>query len=107
MKSIKNKKLPQNLIDLGYYYCRKHGLRNERPCPTCVTEAERTKEGKCNATIWHGPGHQSKTYCQKRGSHKIHFAVYGCYEQEANWKGNKRYTGYFDEPPSLNRRVKK
>lgn len=59
------------------------------------------KEGECNAQLWHGPGHQSKTYCQVKGPHKIHRAVYGCYDQEMEWKGKKSFTGYFDEPKEL------
>ncbi len=57
---------------------------------------------KCNAKIHHGPGHQSITRCKltNRG-HKIHEAVYGSFDQYAQWKGLKAFSGYFDEPPLI------
>jgi hypothetical protein len=58
---------------------------------------------RCNAEIYHGPGHQSRTKCQILGEHTIHRAIYGSYDQEAIWKDRKdgKYvcTGCFDEPP--------
>jgi len=62
----------------------------------------RRKRGECCAVLCHGPGHQSKSYCQKKGPHKIHEAVYGCYDQRATWKGMKKFTGFFDEAPEVN-----
>ena len=53
----------------------------------------------CKAVIWHGPGHQSKTHCQKHGQHKIHEAIYSSYEQLARWKEDEIYSGCFNEPP--------
>lgn len=61
----------------------------------------RRKRGECCAVLHHGPGHQSQTYCQKKGTHKVHEAVYGCYDQRATWKGMKKFTGYFDEAPEV------
>lgn len=57
------------------------------------------KKKQCQAAIWHGPGHQSKTNCQVTGKHTIHEAVYGSAEQTARWRGNKVFSGFFDEPP--------
>jgi len=54
---------------------------------------------KCPAIIYHGPGHQSKTHCQKRGPHTIHEARYGEYDQLARWRGDEIYSGFFNEPP--------
>ena len=59
-----------------------------------------TQDSKCQATIYHGPGHQSKTRCYKKGPHKYHEAVYGRYEQFARWLGDKIFSGFFDEPPT-------
>ena len=61
--------------------------------------AERRAEGKCCAILYHGPGHQSKTFCRKMGKHKIHECTYGRYDQGASWKGMEKCTGYFDESP--------
>jgi hypothetical protein len=55
----------------------------------------------CNAVLYHGPGHQSKTLCQRTGVHKVHECVYGSDEQFAQWYGVKASTGAFDEPPEI------
>lgn len=60
---------------------------------------DRKSRGECCAVIYHGPGHQSKAFCQMLGKHNIHMAVYGCYDQKATWKGMKKFTGFFDDPP--------
>ncbi len=75
---------------------------------------------RCIAYVCHGPGHQSKTYCEKRGPHEIHEATYGADQQYALWRDgdytnqlrakaikfnptsypeNIAMTGFFDEPP--------
>lgn len=54
----------------------------------------------CSATLYHGPGHQSRAKCHLKGRHKIHFTVYGNHRQEARWKGKDVCTGFFDEPPA-------
>ena len=56
-------------------------------------------EERCNAVLFHGPGHQSKTNCQKVGEHEKHYAIYGAYDQEAEWYGDESSTGFFDDPP--------
>lgn len=61
----------------------------------------RKKSGKCTSAIWHGPGHQSRTFCQKKGKHKVHFCLYGSYQQEASWTGDEVFSGVFDEPPEV------
>lgn len=45
----------------------------------------------CTAAIYHGLRHYRKTYCQKRGLHKIHKAIYGCHDHcvIATWRGDK------------------
>ena len=70
--------------------------KREREC-----FAKRRAEGKCCAILFHGPGHQSRTFCQKTSKHKIHECIYGCYDQKATWKGMKKFTGYFDDPPNV------
>lgn len=54
---------------------------------------------RCEAVIWHGPGHQSHTHCELVGEHKSHQAVYGRYDQYAEWKGKEVFSGFFDDPP--------
>jgi hypothetical protein len=56
---------------------------------------------RCKAVIYHGPGHQSKTYCRKKGPHEIHEAIYGSQMQYAEWRGDEVFSGFFDEPPDL------
>lgn len=84
----------------NYPECKKHGIYIGEKCNRCETEKRRKKEGKCIAILCHGPGHQSKTYCQKIGKHAVHMARYGCYDELATWRGMKKFTGYFDDPPS-------
>jgi hypothetical protein len=56
---------------------------------------------RCDSIIWHGPGHQSKTYCHVKGKHTIHRATYGSDRENASWKGKEAYSGFFDEPPNV------
>lgn len=58
----------------------------------------RKAQGLCNAVLCHGPGHQTKTFCQCKGKHTKHKAEYGRYNEVMEWKGMKAFTGYFDEP---------
>ena len=52
---------------------------------------------RCPAYICHGPGHQSKTMCEHTSPHTTHYAhVLG---QETSWKGDKAFSGAFDELP--------
>jgi hypothetical protein len=64
-----------------------------------VAEVITTHTRRCTAIIWHGPGHQSKTTCEVRGPHEVHYAIYGEMRQEAEWRGDEVMTGFFDEPP--------
>ena len=59
----------------------------------------------CPALLWHGPGHQSSTHCRLTDKHYIHECIYGEFSQLAQWRGKKKLTGFFDEPPVL--RLKK
>ena len=101
------KKRPANLPK-KYGWCPKpnHGVILRwisEKCFKCKEETQRRKEGKCCAILGHGPGHQSKTYCQVIGKHKTHECIYGNYDQVATWRGpvNKiKFTSYFDEPPN-------
>lgn len=54
---------------------------------------------KCSAVICHGPGHMSRTRCYLKHKHKIHETRYGSCDQLAQWKGDKVFSGFFDEPP--------
>jgi len=94
--SAKSNKLPE-----GWARCKKHGLYMKPSCSVCGTEARRISEGKCIARLWHGPGHQSSTFCQAVGEHKIHKAYYGSFGGFMQWKGKKAFTGFFDEPKEL------
>ena len=55
----------------------------------------------CEAVIFHGPGHQSRTRCHLTGLHEIHETYYGSYDQFACWRGDEAISGFFDEPPEL------
>ena len=55
----------------------------------------------CIAKIWHGPGHQSSTCCRLIGSHKIHETKFGSDNKLAYWTGIETYSGFFDEPPTI------
>ena len=54
----------------------------------------------CESILYHGPGHQSKTHCEKTGKHIIHFTRYGSNQTPCLWKGDEAITGFFDEPPN-------
>jgi hypothetical protein len=61
-----------------------------------------TPPALCDAVVWHGPSHQSKTHCRIREPHDIHGdheACYGTHQQHAMWRGPQAMTGPFDEPP--------
>lgn len=103
----------------GWKYCHKlkyyngkkmvrHGWyspwRGAKGCPECAEIAERKKAGKCCAVLGHGPGHQSKTFCEETGPHKIHRCTFGSFDQVATWVGQEnriKFTGYFDEAPNF------
>jgi len=55
---------------------------------------DRKAAGLCNAILYFGPGHQTKTFCECKGPHKKHKANYGRYGEETEWIGMKGYTGY-------------
>lgn len=48
---------------------------------------KRRAAGKCTARIWHGPGHQTSTWCDRTGEHRVHHAIYGRYDTEGEWTG--------------------
>lgn len=50
----------------------------------------------CGATIYHGPGHQSKSQCEMRGPHTQHSAI-----DELYWSTKKAFSGYFDQSPEF------
>ena len=50
------------------------------------------EQTKCRAVIWHGPGHQSKTRCQVQGPHTVHRAIYGRFDDEAEWEGDETFS---------------
>lgn len=76
----------------------KAGVATESQMKKEIEEEEKMFE-QCEAMIWHGPGHQSRTRCQRKGKHTVHKAIYGRYDQTACWEGDETYSGYFDEPP--------
>lgn len=59
-----------------------------------------TREAKCPAVLWHGPGHQSQASCYRSGPHEVHETVYGRLAQVARWRGAEATTGFFDDPPA-------
>lgn len=58
---------------------------------------------KCTATLWHGPGHQSRTRCRVTGEHLVHRASYSNTNtgitRTAEWVGTDVFTDPADEPP--------
>lgn len=95
-------------LDKRYGWCPKanHGIffEEERGCFRCETEKARKAKGLCIAKLGHGPGHQSTTYCEVKGKHKVHECTYGSYSQFAQWIGptwKLKFTGYFDNPPTI------
>ena len=104
----KNMKKRPEYLDKHYGWCGKanHGIYffKKEGCYRCKEEAKRKKEGLCCAILGHGPGHQSKTYCEVKGKHKIHQCTYGCYDEVATWKGSvykMKFTSCFDEAPCI------
>lgn len=74
-------------------------------CVTCETKRRRRQRGECVAVLFHGPGHQSHTYCeagrhhQKHAGKQVHCAEYS--GGLARWFGREKTTGYFDEAPDI------
>ena len=54
---------------------------------------QRREAGLCNQKIWHGPGHQSSTYCEAKGEHITHFATYGEFDDYSEWEGTEQAFG--------------
>lgn len=52
---------------------------------------------QCPAIIRHGPGHQSKTHCQKLIPHKQHYAEIR--SENYYWSADEVCSGFFDESP--------
>lgn len=99
-----NKKLKQLNLDDRFSYCSKKGhgvFLKTLGCARCSMDKRRKEQGLCLAILNHGPGHQSKTYCQVNGKHRIHSCVYGRYDQEMQWKSMSAFTGRFDEPQEI------
>lgn len=71
----------------------RHSLAPKHPHCHCLM----SESPGCSAVVFHGPGHQSHTHCQKRGKHDIHKAQYG--GQLATWRKPKACSGFFDEAP--------
>jgi len=55
----------------------------------------------CKSTLYHGPGHQSRTTCELWGEHDVHEARFGEFDQFASWRGNEAVSGVFDEAPTV------
>lgn len=89
--------------------CRKRHYvwYGENVCRTCAAIRRQNAAGGCTAILWHGPGHQSRTFCEERsashvqvGRKKLHCVRYR--NGAAEWFGREAHTGYFDEPPEVN-----
>lgn len=72
-----------------------------RYCIAAIRGAEIVEFKQCDAVIFHGPGHQSRTKCRLVGPHDIHEARYGAHDQLARWKDDEVSSGFFDEPPCV------
>jgi hypothetical protein len=51
-------------------------------------------KANCQASIRHGPGHQSRARCNRRGPHEVHSV-----DDEWFWRGDEGSTGFFDDTP--------
>lgn len=69
------------------------------PDPRAAMDERRKASGGCTSRIFHGPGHQSSTYCTEKGPHTTHSAVYGSQSRYAEWTGEQASSGFFDEAP--------
>jgi len=68
--------------------------------PKWVVTVKRVHSSEsCSAKIWHGPGHQSHTNCERTGEHDVHDCHYGEFNQHATWRGSEVFSGVFDETP--------
>lgn len=70
-----------------------------RYCIAAISGKKMPEPEPCDAVIYHGPGHQSKTKCYRTGIHFVHETRYGSFDQLARWTGDKVFSGFFDEPP--------
>lgn len=87
-----------------------------KPSQIVRKEMDERRGDRCCARVWHGPGHQSSTYCEVEGPHETHRAAYGEFRQLAEWRTGQfteeyekagadwwdnrdACTGFFDEPP--------
>ncbi len=60
-----------------------------------VPVPKKTDLEKCGAEIFHGPGHQSGSFCDRVGPHTQHsLESHGLY-----WSTKKAFSGYFDNSP--------
>lgn len=66
-----------------------------------VTVSTSENPNACEAVLFHGPGHQSKTRCRIEGPHEVHETIYGSDRTQATWQGDEAMTGFFDEPPEV------
>jgi hypothetical protein len=92
---------------------------NQPQDPTYPPKVDTTP---CDAFLYHGPGHQSKSRCEVVGPHDVHRTHYS-WGQLAEWRDgsytnklreqnidfdptsypeNMAMTGFFNEPPEFN-----
>ena len=92
------------LDELGQFECAEMDIGSwdvRRYCIAAIGGGEIAKPKRCDAVIYHGPGHQSETKCCLVGPHDIHETRYGSHDHLARWKGDKVFSGYFDEAPDI------
>ena len=68
---------------------------------SAARKEEAARKSGCQAVIWHGPGHQSRTQCRRTDEHDVHEAQYGSTPFAVRWRGTEAMTGFFDEPPEM------
>lgn len=76
-------------------------MLSDHPDVQRVMARYRASKIPCEAHVWHGPGHQSKTMCEVREEHTYHFArlAYG----EVEWDGFM--VGSVDDNGTVHERV--
>jgi len=93
---------PEKLADLCSWDCvigYAHNKGGKDPMMVRLkNEVDKLKKDKpCTATISHGPGHQSRTKCERTGPHDLHYAH--VMRTETQWRGEHVFSGASDEFP--------
>lgn len=79
------------ILDIIHMDDKPKGVLNYRIVPVLPPVAQH----KCEAEIWHGPGHQTRSKCEVLGVHNQHSYSF----QQLYWSTKSAYSGHFDQSP--------